>query len=138
MRGIYYVTLCTQARIQASGRIAGAGANARMELSPAGRIKEECWQAIPDHFPHVKLDETQIMPDHLHAILILAPRTGVISVPSTRWFAPAGSDGRVRARPKGPKSGSVGAILGAFRSETTKRANQMQATKGRVVATWIP
>lgn len=130
-QGIYYVTLCTHARIQAFGQIVGTGANARMDLSPVGRMIDECWQAIPHHFPHVKLDETQIMPDHLHAILILAPRPGMASGPSTRRVDPTESDGPVRARPKGPRSGSLGAIIGAFKSETTLRVNRAQATMGR-------
>ena len=69
--GAYFVTLGTRPRMQVFGRILGTGATARMELNDVGGIVNECWRAIPDHFPYVHLHEMQIMPDHLHAILEL-------------------------------------------------------------------
>ena len=39
-----------------------------MRLNDAGRVAEECWKAIPDHFPHVELDAFVIMPNHVHGI----------------------------------------------------------------------
>ncbi len=71
MRGVYFVTTCTYWRKQVFGRIIGTGADARMELTDVGRIVDECWRIIPDHFPHVCLHEMQVMPDHLHAIIEL-------------------------------------------------------------------
>lgn len=40
-----------------------------MELNELGKIADDCWQEIPKHFPFVKLDVHQIMPNHLHANL---------------------------------------------------------------------
>lgn len=71
LQGTYFVTLCTSSRKQVFGRIVGTGPDARMELSDIGRIVFGCWYAIPDHFPHVRVHEMQIMPDHLHAIIEL-------------------------------------------------------------------
>ena len=73
-QGTFYVTLCSRDRKELFGRITRNGNDAVMDLNDAGRIVDECWQAIPAHFPHVRLDETQIMPDHLHAILIPTSR----------------------------------------------------------------
>jgi len=42
-----------------------------MRLNPLGQIVQECWLAIPDHFPHALLDEFVIMPNHLHGIIVL-------------------------------------------------------------------
>jgi REP element-mobilizing transposase RayT len=42
-----------------------------MQLSVMGQIADQCWQAIPDHFPNVLLDEYIIMPNHMHAIVII-------------------------------------------------------------------
>jgi putative transposase len=36
-----------------------------------GKIADEYWLKIPDHFPFVELDEYVIMPNHLHGILFL-------------------------------------------------------------------
>ncbi|MFZ1686257.1 MAG: hypothetical protein WAU70_02475, partial [Flavobacteriales bacterium] len=85
-QGAYFVTLCTMQRQEFFGRILGAGTDALIELNDAGHVVDECWRAIPDHFPHARLDQTQIMPDHLHGILVLTP-IGSVQQPvgSTQW-----------------------------------------------------
>ena len=139
-QGAYFVTLCSRARQELFGRIAGTGPDALMELNDMGHIVDECWRAIPDHFPHAHLDQTQIMPDHLHAIVVLSP------IGSTQWVDATGAlndDGTIGdgadpaaaigARPNGPKRGSLGAIIGAFKSVTTKRINAIIGRTGGTV-----
>lgn len=41
-----------------------------MVLSDFGKIADECWRAIPKHFPNVELGAHVIMPNHVHGILI--------------------------------------------------------------------
>ena len=48
-----------------------------MNLNAWGRIAEECWQAIPDHYPHVSLDAYVIMPNHIHGIIVINSTVGV-------------------------------------------------------------
>lgn len=125
-QGAYFVMLCSIQRQELFGRIAGDGTDALMELNDAGHIVDECWRAIPDHFAHARLDQTQIMPDHLHAIIVLAP-VGPVQQPvgSTQWVDATGApndDGamdNVPARPRGPVPCSLGSIIAAFKSETT-------------------
>jgi REP element-mobilizing transposase RayT len=40
-------------------------------LSEIGLKAKEYWSEIPDHFPHVKLNEFIVMPNHIHGMLIL-------------------------------------------------------------------
>lgn len=40
-----------------------------MVLNTAGKIVENCWCAIPGHFPQVTLDEFVVMPNHVHGII---------------------------------------------------------------------
>ncbi len=142
-QGAYFVTLCTIQRQEYFGQIVGYGSNALMELNDAGRIVDECWRAIPNHFTNARLDQTQIMPDHLHAILVLAP-VGPVQQPvgSTQWVdaTSASNDHRVMddvpARPRGPVPGSLGAIIAAFKSETTKRINRLNGITGQRL--WQP
>jgi hypothetical protein len=42
-----------------------------MVYSEIGSITSKYWLEIPDHFPHVKLDEFVVMPNHIHGIIIL-------------------------------------------------------------------
>jgi len=40
-----------------------------MILSETGKIVENVWKEIPDHFPTVQVEVFQIMPDHVHGIV---------------------------------------------------------------------
>ena len=65
--GACFVTICTRDRRCVFGDIVGSG----MQLNDVGRIARECLSEVPDRFPGVGLDEHVIMPNHLHAILLL-------------------------------------------------------------------
>ena len=65
--GAYFVTICAQNRECLFGDIA----DGRMLVNDGGRVAEQCWQAIPDHFPHVELDAFIVMPNHVHGILFI-------------------------------------------------------------------
>lgn len=136
MRGVYFVTTCTYWRKQVFGRIIGTGADARMELTDVGRIVDECWRIIPDHFPHVCLHEMQVMPDHLHAFIELNGVSDNGTVSATPWVATTDAVDGLRKMAKGPARGSLAAIIGAFKSETTRRVNRLNGTPGRSL--WQP
>lgn len=42
-----------------------------MKLNDVGKIANECWLQIPEHFPNVVLHEHIIMPNHVHGIIEL-------------------------------------------------------------------
>jgi REP element-mobilizing transposase RayT len=65
--GYYAVTLCTQNRSCLFGIIDKDD----MLLNNAGRMINETWHDIPIHYPGVELDEMQIMPNHLHGIIVV-------------------------------------------------------------------
>lgn len=66
--GAYFVTICTQNRECLFGDIV----DGKMVLNDAGRMAERCWNDIPGHHPHIKLDVFQIMLNHVHGILIIS------------------------------------------------------------------
>jgi REP element-mobilizing transposase RayT len=132
-RGAYFVTLCATRPGDIFGRIVGTGTNAQIELNDAGLIVLDRWNAIPEHHPGTRLDQLQIMPDHLHAILVLDPPAGMASVGSTLGVDATGAFDNRRARPKGPAPGSLGAIIAAFKSVTTKRINSIRGRTGATV-----
>jgi len=63
----HFITLCTKDRQWSFGEIR----NGKIEYSPVGEIAGLYWMAIPNHFPHVVLDEYIIMPNHIHGIIKL-------------------------------------------------------------------
>jgi len=42
-----------------------------MILNEYGNITKQCWENITKHFSNVELDEFQIMPNHIHGIIII-------------------------------------------------------------------
>jgi putative transposase len=63
--GIYFVTICTHARMSFFGTVEGTGTH----LSAMSQIAHDCWQAIPHHHPHVALDAFVVMPNHVHGLI---------------------------------------------------------------------
>jgi len=78
--GYYFITICTKYRKHLFGEIN----NGRMILSEIGGIAFQYWQEIPNHFLSVQLDKFEIMPDHMHGIIIIgshgaqSPNLGII------------------------------------------------------------
>lgn len=65
--GVYFITVCCDDKQPYLGSIS----NNKVELSEIGRIASQFWSGIPGHYPHVKLDEFVIMPNHIHGLLVL-------------------------------------------------------------------
>ncbi len=42
-----------------------------MILNEYGRIVLSCWNDLPNHYSHVRLDAFQIMPNHTHGIIFI-------------------------------------------------------------------
>jgi putative transposase len=56
------------------------------------------------------------MPNHAHGIIVITESVG-----ATHWVAPTTP---TIARPTGPKRGSLGAIIGAYKSAVSYRSNK--------------
>jgi REP element-mobilizing transposase RayT len=65
--GAYFITICTQDRHHFFGNIY----NGIMQLSEIGKLAEQFWHEIPNHFPFVELGNFVVMPNHVHGILII-------------------------------------------------------------------
>jgi len=118
--GAYFVTICTHERECLLGEIV----DGEMVLNEYGHIVRACWEVIADHFPHVTLDTFVIMPNHVHGIIMIDSPVGA------RHASPLPSD---VTPPRGPKGGSVGAIVGSFKSAVTRRINEMRGTPGMTI-----
>ncbi|MBD3315664.1 MAG: hypothetical protein GF344_07755 [Chitinivibrionales bacterium] len=71
------MTICTQDRIDRFGAIE----NGKMILNDAGKMVESVWDSLPERFPMVTLDTFQIMPNHIHAIIIINPPVHTVGTP---------------------------------------------------------
>jgi len=107
-----------------------------MRLNPSGEIVREEWLKTAQIRPEVELNEDEfvMMPNHVHGIIWIVETQTVgaicksnesMTVGATRRVAPTKSTTLV--------SGSIGAILGQFKSITAKRINVLRATRGAPV-----
>lgn len=65
--GLYFITICYQDRICRFGHIE----NGEMILNAYGKIAYDEWSKLPERFPNFEMDVFQIMPNHMHGIILL-------------------------------------------------------------------
>ena len=87
-------------------------------LSGHGRIVDELWHAIPDHYKNVGLGEFVTMPDHFHGIIVLCEwgggvETGHGIVETGHGIVETGHAPSLRP--------TLGNIIGSFKSAVTNR-----------------
>jgi len=102
--GLYFVTICTNDRLCLFGEIV----DSRMRLSDAGKIIDEVWSTM---FSFVEDSRTWIvMPNHFH---------GIIAIDDAQI-------GNGNGKP-------LGRLVGAFKTTTTRRVNEIRATPGAIL-----
>lgn len=106
--GLYFITICVQGRKCLFGIIE----NDEMVLNEFGMIAYQQWQKLPERFTNMELDVFQIMPNHMHGIIMLTEFVGA-------GFTPVQNDAdetRAGASPAPAKPKTVGDIVGAYKS----------------------
>ncbi len=65
--GAYFVTIIAHSRVHFFGSVV----DGKMSLSTAGQIAMNTWFEIPNQYSFAKLGAFVVMPDHIHAIIII-------------------------------------------------------------------
>jgi len=113
--GAHFVTICTH------------NGECLFEDPVLRRVVETTWRRIPRHFPHVRLDEFVVMPNHVHGIIWIVDKPVGAQGVGAQHAAPLHT-GHINVAP-----GSLGAIVRSFKSAVTKRINEIQNTAGTPV-----
>lgn len=107
--GLYFVTICCEDRICRFGNVL----NGEMILNEYGQIAHDEWMQLSERFSNFELDVFQIMPNHMHGIILLN------DIPVGAGFTPAHhggisqhGDNRATAR----VAPTVSDIVGAYKS----------------------
>lgn len=103
--GAYFITICTNDRKCLFGEII----NGEMILNDYGKIANDEWEKLPQRFPNFELDVFQIMPNHMHGIVLLNESVGA-------GLAPAQNEHNNRATARVAPTKTVGDIVGAYKS----------------------
>src|SRR3990170_197394 len=138
--GGYFVTIVAQNRECLFGEVV----EGETRLSRAGRIVQNAWMDLPNHYPHVALDEFVIMPKPMHGIIVLMDTgrgrsvSGEIVLPDKYWdsMEPVPDLDQTcpytidkSTRPYKYRHG-LPEIVRAFKSFSERRINAMRRTPG--------
>lgn len=134
--GAYFITIC----IQSCACLLGYITSGTMELSDGGKMVVSQWNALPQRFPQVQLDEYIVMPNHFHGIITISPVVGAPLVgalsggaesapnaheqtcasPNTKAPTRGAPTGMVQPHIQATATPTIGDIVGAFKSLTTR------------------
>jgi hypothetical protein len=102
------------------------------DFKPAKEMIEKWWFELANKFSSIELDEFVVMPDHFHGILIIKPDIGVFFGAGSSRTAPTTDDedrrGRSRTTRSPIKRKTLGCLIGAFKTVSTKRINETRGT----------
>jgi len=133
--GYYFITICAKNRQGYFGRIN----NYQIELSKIGIMANKYWQAIPDHFSNVLLDEFIIMPNHIHGIVVIKNRPNKINQ-SLNVDGKYGQRNKFGPKNKqmskiSPKPNSLSVIIRSYKSICTREINSLP---NKIFFAWQP
>ena len=109
--GMYFLTICVNERACLFGEIN----NGAMSLNDAGKVVQATWNSLPEHYAHVMLDESVIMPNHMHGIVAIDAHVGAGLKPA-------------------PTRHGLPEIVRAFKTFSSRRINEIRDTRG--VSVW--
>lgn len=120
--GVYFIIICSHRQ----ELVFGDCQDGKMTLSVTGAIAQGMWYMMPSRFPHVTLDAFVVMPNHIHGILIFDTPPRSASQKQIQAYDaekdPTKSEFFSRIS---PKAGSLGRVLGWYKSECTKRIREV-------------
>ncbi len=111
--GLYFITICINDRKCLFGKIE----NKKMILNDAGKIADECWSEIPNHFPNAVLHEHIVMPNHVHGIIEIT-KNNIGVVVGAENFQPLQQPQQHEFQKMIPRS--IGSMVKGFKIGVTK------------------
>ena len=135
--GAYFITLCTHNRECLFGQIQ----NGQMILNEYGKIVEQCWNNLSNHYDNIELDAYVIMPNHFHGIILITDNVdNVDNVRAIRELPihelPIHELPRQqqKQRQQQRRKMLLPKIVGRFKTNSAKQINQMRNTPG--ISVW--
>jgi putative transposase len=105
--GAYFITICCEDRIHRFGKVSGD----EMILNEFGTIAYNEWINLAERFSHFELDVFQIMPNHMHGIIVLSDMAAVVGA----TLAVAQKENKVN-RATARVAPTISDIVGAYKS----------------------
>jgi REP element-mobilizing transposase RayT len=143
--GAYFITLCTHNRECLFGQIQ----NGQMILNEYGKIVEQCWNNLSNHYDNIELDAYVIMPNHFHGIILITDNVDNVDNVRAIRELPIHELPRQRKhelpihelprqqqkqRQQQRRKMLLPKIVGRFKMNSAKQINQMRNTPG--ISVW--
>jgi putative transposase len=129
--GLYFITICVYNRECRFGNIDVRKplADSQMILNKYGTIAHEEWEKLPERFKNFELDVFQIMPNHMHGIILLHDSVGAGFTPAQSGFTP---DQIAIGQPQGIAP-TLGDIIGAYKSLVANACLEIYKSKNETM-----
>lgn len=109
--GAYFVTICVDQRQCLFGDVV----DGQMVLNQYGMVVADTYRWLCDRYPYLCTDEWIVMPNHFHAIVVIADKS---------------RRGGSRTAPTIDKRKPLGRLIGAFKTVSTKKINILRDAPG--------
>jgi putative transposase len=115
--GWYFVTICTRHHLCILGNVA----RGQVQLSLSGEVAESELRNLPHHYVNISIDRFTVMPNHIHAIVVIDGQHRHSPNSETRT-EPLSTSGLALIP---PKAGSLSAIIRSYKAGVTRRCHGM-------------
>ncbi len=122
--GAYFVTIVAWHRECLFGNVV----DGEMKLSKFGLVARGQWEKLPNRFPNIELGAFMIMPNHVHAIIVIMAGRGTAENRNDR----DGESTRRAPTQEGfqkPVKGSIPTIVRSYKSAVSYRINLIRGTQ---------
>ena len=123
--GAYFVTLCAFRHQSVFGEVA----DHQIRLNELGRIVEETWMTLPNHYDFIVLDAFVVMPNHVHGVVVLIEDQDRAWAAMQSPYVEAG----LKPAPTKAKRHGLPEIVRGFKTFSARRINESRGTRGRTV-----
>lgn len=127
--GAYFITICTHNREHYFGKIV----DGIMQLNDIGKLAQQYWMEIPNHFSFIALDNFVVMPNHIHGILIIDKMdndgngNGNVETPKLGVSTKPGVSTKTAAATKKWKPQTIGSIINQYKRICTINARKIHS-----------
>ncbi len=133
--GVYFVTISTANREHYFGEIVTENNENKMQMSEIGKYASENFANVSEHYPYAQIPSFVIMPDHIHAIVIIDKNDWLerdtVEAMGTSSLHPFQSSSRWKTsvvdnkmQKISHKRGSLSVVVGGLKRAITHFANQ--------------
>ncbi|HRE40977.1 MAG TPA: transposase [Ignavibacteria bacterium] len=121
--GLYFITICVHNHECLFGKIE----NDNLLLNELGKVANNFWIEIPNHFPSVELHEFIIMPNHIHGIIeIVGTQNNEFNpiVGTRHGVSKTANKDEYKHQFSKPIPGSISTIINQYKSSVKRWCNK--------------